>query len=128
MFRVQNIVLLLVILGSLGLPRAVECNIAGSTAKIENSAINCRKHSAFLTDFDGVGDGKTSNTKAFKAAIRNLNQYAADGGAQLIVPPGRWLRGSFNLRSHFTLFLHQDAVILASQDESKWPEVALLPS
>ena len=107
--------MLLVILGSLGLARAAECNIAGSTGKVENSATNCRKHSAFLTDFGGVGDGKTSNTKAFKAAISNLSQYAADGGAQLIVPPGRWLTGSFNLTSHFTLFLRKNAVILASQ-------------
>ncbi|XP_010105745.2 probable polygalacturonase [Morus notabilis] len=87
-----------------------------------------RKHSAVLTDFGGVGDGKTSNTKAFKAAIDHLSQFASDGGAELIVPPGKWLTGSFNLTSHFTLFLHKDAVILGSQDESEWPLVALLPS
>jgi polygalacturonase len=84
-------------------------------ASTEYQAINCRKHSAVLTDFGGVGDGKTSNTKAFKAAIAELSQYASDGGAQLIVPPGKWLTGSFNLSSHFTLFLHKDAVLLASQ-------------
>ncbi|KAE8733903.1 putative polygalacturonase [Hibiscus syriacus] len=56
------------------------------------------------------------------------SQVAADGGAQLIVPPGKWLTGSFNLTSHFTLFVHKDAVILGSQDESEWPHVALLPS
>ena len=70
-------------------------------------AINCRKHSAVLTDFGPVGDGKTSNTKAFNAAIQNLSTYASDGGAQLIVPPGKWLSGSFNLISHLTLFLHK---------------------
>lgn len=75
----------------------------------------CRKHSASLTDFGGVGDGKTSNTKAFKAAVDHLSQYASDGGALLLVPPGRWLTGSFNLTSHFTLFIHKDAVVLASQ-------------
>ena len=83
--------------------------------KIEYPAINCRKHSAVLTDFGAVGDGKTSNTKAFNAAIQKLSTYASDGGAQLIVPPGKWLTGSFNLTSHFTLFLHKDAVILGSQ-------------
>lgn len=75
----------------------------------------CRKHAAALTDFGGVGDGKTSNTEAFKAAIDHLSQLASDGGALLLVPPGKWLTGSFNLTSHFTLFLHKDAVILASQ-------------
>jgi len=45
------------ILGSLG------STLAGTG--IEYQAINCRKHSAVLTDFGGVDDGKTSNTKAF---------------------------------------------------------------
>lgn len=73
-----------------------------------------RKHSAVVTDFGAVGDGKTSNTKAFKAAIEHLAKVASDGGAELIVPPGKWVTGSFNLTSHFTLFLHKDAVILGS--------------
>ncbi|KAI9160066.1 hypothetical protein LWI28_004806 [Acer negundo] len=96
--------------------------------KIEFSALNCRKHSAVLTDFGGVGDGKTSNTKAFASAINKLSGLASDGGAMLIVPPGKWLTGSFNLTSHFTLYIHKDAVLLGSQDESEWPEVAILPS
>jgi polygalacturonase len=68
-----------------------------------------------LTDFGAVGDGKTLNTKAFNSAITKLSQYAKDGGALLIVPPGKWLTGSFNLTSHFTLFLQKGAIILASQ-------------
>ncbi|RYR48256.1 hypothetical protein Ahy_A07g034267 isoform D [Arachis hypogaea] len=40
-----------------------------------NSFVNCRAHSASLADYGGVGDGKTSNTKAFENAIRNLSQY-----------------------------------------------------
>ncbi|GKE77359.1 probable polygalacturonase [Tanacetum coccineum] len=78
-------------------------------------AINCRKHTAFLTDFGGNGDGTTSNTAAFQAAVQNLSKFAEDGGAQLIVPPGKWLTGSFNLTNHFTLFIQYGAVILASQ-------------
>ncbi|CAH2061320.1 unnamed protein product, partial [Thlaspi arvense] len=69
----------------------------GSEGKIHYSAINCRKHSAVITEFGAVGDGKTSNTKAFKEAITKLAPKAADGGVQLIVPPGNWLTGSFNL-------------------------------
>ncbi|CAL0301627.1 unnamed protein product [Lupinus luteus] len=81
----------------------------------EYPAMHCRKYSAFLTDFGGVCDGKTCNTKAFKYAISNLSQYECDGGALLVVPPGKWLSGSFNLTSHFTLFLQKDVVSLASQ-------------
>ncbi|VFR03301.1 unnamed protein product [Cuscuta campestris] len=91
-------------------------------------AINCRKHVAVLTDFGGVGDGKTLNTKAFQDAITNLSAYADDGGAELIVPPGKWLTGSFSLTSHFTLFLHKDATLLASENEADYPLTDPLPS
>ncbi|KAK3447145.1 hypothetical protein EUGRSUZ_A02742 [Eucalyptus grandis] len=92
------------------------------------AAISCRKHTKSLVDFGGVGDGKTSNTEAFRRAIANLSGYATDGGAQLVVPAGKWLTGSFNLTSHFTLYLDGNATILASQDESEWPQVAILLS
>nr|GMC89489.1 probable polygalacturonase [Ipomoea batatas] len=94
----------------------------------EYSAISCRAHSASITDFGGVGDGKTLNTRAFREAVNHLSQYAAHGGAELFVPAGKWLTGSFNLTSHFTLFLHKDAVLLASQDINTWPVVQPLPS
>ncbi|RZS29067.1 hypothetical protein BHM03_00062757 [Ensete ventricosum] len=68
-----------------------------------------------LTDFGGVGDGVTSNTAAFAAAVANLSKVAYDDGAMLVVPAGRWLTGPFNLTNHFTLFLDHGAVILATQ-------------
>ena len=92
-----------------------ECGTEIPLKSFDYAAINCRKHSVLLTDFGGMGDGKTSNTKAFKAAIDHLKQFAYDGGGMLIVPSGKWLTGSFNLTSHFTLYIHKDAVILGSQ-------------
>ncbi|KAL3498894.1 hypothetical protein ACH5RR_041626, partial [Cinchona calisaya] len=63
-------------------------------------------------------DGTTLNTKAFQEAINHLSKYESKGGSILYVPPGKWLTGSFNITSvHFTLFLHQDSVLLASQGE-----------
>ncbi|XP_004496829.1 probable polygalacturonase [Cicer arietinum] len=121
---VISVISIVLILGSVAESRVVSSKIES----FDYPAINCRKHSAVLTDFGAVGDGKTSNTKAFNAAISKLSQYANDGGAQLIVPPGKWLTGSFNLTSHFTLFLQKDAVILGSQDESEWPQLPVLPS
>lgn len=76
---------------------------------------NERPHSVKITDFGAVGDGETLNTLAFQNAVFYLKSFADKGGAQLYVPPGRWLTGSFNLTSHLTLFLEKDAVILASQ-------------
>ncbi|MED6111726.1 hypothetical protein PIB30_055010 [Stylosanthes scabra] len=122
--QVIGVICIILLLGSVAECREVD----GILENLEYPAISCRKHSASLTDFGGVGDGKTSNTKAFQYAIGNLSHYGSDGGSLLVVPPGKWLTGSFNLTSHFTLFLQRDAIILASQDESEWPELAVLPS
>lgn len=68
-----------------------------------------------LTDFGGVGDGVTVNTEAFERAISAISKLRKRGGGQLNVPPGRWLTAPFNLTSHMTLFLAEDAEILAIQ-------------
>lgn len=68
-----------------------------------------------IVDFGGVGDGKTSNTAAFRRAMEYMGSFRVKGGSQLNVPRGRWLTGSFNLTSNFTLFLDDGAVILGSQ-------------
>ncbi|XP_073526496.1 uncharacterized protein [Phyllobates terribilis] len=94
----------------------------------EYAAINCRAHTASIEEFGAVGDGVTVNTKVFQAAVDHLSQYEYNGGSMLYVPPGKWLTGSFNVTSHFTLFLHQDAVILASQDINEYPLIDALPS
>ncbi|KAG8043509.1 hypothetical protein GUJ93_ZPchr0458g22515 [Zizania palustris] len=93
-------------------------------------APSCREHTASLTDFGGVGDGTTSNTKAFMSAVEHLSQYSGEsgGGGMLYVPAGKWLTGPFNLTSHFTLYLHSDAVILGSTDMSEWHIIDPLPS
>ncbi|GLJ55772.1 hypothetical protein SUGI_1197610 [Cryptomeria japonica] len=91
-----------------------------------------RKKVVSIKDFGGVGDGKTLNTKAFQKAIDYLENFAAgkggDIGTQLTVPSGRWLTGSFNLTSKFTLYLEKDAIILGSQDTGEWPLINPLPS
>lgn len=115
---IAEVVLALVLLVFLN-TNGVEGRKALVSDSFEYRAISCRAHGASLEDFGGVGDGITSNTKAFQAAIDNLTQYASDGGSQLFVPPGKWLTGSFNLTSHFTLYLHKDAVLLASQVSRK---------
>lgn len=73
-----------------------------------------RPHSVSITDFGAVGDGVTLNTKAFQNALFYLHSFADKGGAQLFVPSGRWLTGSFSLISHLTLSLDKDAVIIGS--------------
>ncbi|XP_050216562.1 probable polygalacturonase [Mercurialis annua] len=91
-------------------------------------SLSPRPHSVSILEFGAVGDGKTLNTIPFQNAIFYLKSFADKGGAQLYVPPGRWLTGSFNLTSHLTLFLEKGAVILGSQNPSHWDVVDPLPS
>ncbi|KAI3841580.1 hypothetical protein MKW92_043750 [Papaver armeniacum] len=128
----KTISILILGLLSVYLLRGVDCHRrkvkVSHSFDVQYSAISCREHTAFLTDFGGIGDGKTSNTKAFQSAINHLSQFQSQGGSQLIVPPGRYLTGSFNLTSHFTLYLHKEAVLLASQEVSEWEVIEPLPS
>nr|XP_016483744.1 PREDICTED: probable polygalacturonase [Nicotiana tabacum] len=78
-----------------------------------------------LSDFGAVGDGVTLNTKAFERAISEIRKR---GGGQLNIEPGYWLTAPFNLTSHMTLFLAENAVILGIDDESYWPLLPPLPS
>ncbi|TVU23707.1 hypothetical protein EJB05_26086 [Eragrostis curvula] len=87
-----------------------------------------RPHSVTITEFGAVGDGKTLNTVPFQNAVFYARSFADKGGAQLYVPKGRWLTGSFNLTSHLTLYLEKGAVIIGTKDSSQWPIVEPLPS
>ncbi|KAI7990041.1 putative polygalacturonase [Camellia lanceoleosa] len=81
-----------------------------------------------ITDFGGVGDGVTMNTKAFRAAIYRIEHLRRRGRTLLYIPPGEYLTESFNLTGHMTLYLARGAVIKATQDTRYWPLIAPLPS
>ncbi|XP_044485207.1 probable polygalacturonase [Mangifera indica] len=87
-----------------------------------------RNDTISITDFGGVGDGKTLNTKAFREAIYRIERLRRRGGTLLYVPSGVYLTESFNLTSHMTLYLARGAVIKATQDTDNWPLIAPLPS
>lgn len=76
------------------------------------------KHVVTLTDFGGVGDGQTLNTAAFEKAFAAL---AEKGGGRLVVPPGLWLTGPVQLRSHVNLQLERGALIQFSRDWKLYP-------
>jgi len=63
-----------------------------------------------LTDFGGVGDGKTLNTDAFKKAIAAIDRA---GGGKLVVPSGVYRTLSFALCSNLELHLAKGAVVQA---------------
>lgn len=68
-----------------------------------------------ITDFGGIGDGRTLNTKAFNEAIYRIKHLRRRGGTLLYIPPGVYLTQSFNLTSRMTLYLAKGAVIKATQ-------------
>lgn len=100
-----------------------------SSIQVNFQETGCRAHSVSLTDFGAVGDGITSNTKAFQSAIDHLSEFENKGGGLLYVPGGKWLTAPFNLTaSHFTLFLASDAEILATTNIDEWAIIDPLPS
>ncbi|KAI4372104.1 hypothetical protein MLD38_010383 [Melastoma candidum] len=82
-----------------------------------------------ITDFGGVGDGRTLNTKAFREAIYRIQHLRWRGGTLLYIPPGVYLTESFGLlTSHMTLYLARGATIKATEETWDWPLTAPLPS
>ncbi|KAK7396922.1 hypothetical protein VNO78_18085 [Psophocarpus tetragonolobus] len=119
---------LVAVLLLLAVSTAVESNGEDNSGPCKQNALNVRPHSVSILEFGAVGDGITLNTVAFENAVFYLKSFADKGGAQLYVPSGSWLTGSFNLTSHLTLFLERGATIIAPQDYSHWEVVDSLPS
>ncbi|KAG8383836.1 hypothetical protein BUALT_Bualt04G0055200 [Buddleja alternifolia] len=99
---------------TVGFPFGPNSGITGRRTSCSGlfEAAPARKVVKSIKEFGGVGDGKTSNTAAFRRAVEYMGRYS---GSQLNVPKGRWLTGSFNLTSNFTLYLEHGATILGSQ-------------
>ncbi|GJM90774.1 hypothetical protein PR202_ga07085 [Eleusine coracana subsp. coracana] len=120
---------LAVVLAVLQWTAARPCDAAGTVATCVGLApLKQRAEVVSITEFGGVGDGRTLNTWAFRKAVYRIQHQRRRGGTTLHVPAGTWLTGSFNLTSHMTLFLARGAVLKATQDTRSWPLVAPLPS
>ena len=66
-----------------------------------------------LLDFGAVPDGQTLNTEVLQRAIDLCH---GRGGGEVRVPAGVYLTGTILLKSHVTLHLEKDAVLLGSPD------------
>ena len=64
-----------------------------------------------ITSFGAKPDGKTLNTQAIQKAI---DECFKRGGGTVLVPPGTFLTGSISLKSHVSLYLSKNAILLAS--------------
>ena len=88
------------------------CDAAAAATCVGVAPAKHRPEVISITDFGGVGDGRTLNTWAFRKAVYRIQHQRRRGGTTLHVPAGTWLTGSFNLTSHLTLYLEQGAVIV----------------
>ena len=71
-----------------------------------------------ILDYGAVPDDYVLNTDAFQSAI----QACADaGGGHVVVPPGFWMLGSIELRSHVDLNIQKGAVLLFTGDYKQYP-------
>ncbi len=67
-----------------------------------------------VTKHGVIGDGVTDNTEA-------LNRLTYEMGGDLYFPAGKYVTGSVRLYSNTALHIGADAVILGSEDRSKFP-------
>jgi polygalacturonase len=74
-----------------------------------------------ITTHGAIGDGKTLNTKAIRAAV---DQCAAQGGGTVVVPAGTFLTGTVELKSNITLSLSPGAILRGSSNIDDYPPVA----
>lgn len=77
-----------------------------------------------IKDYGAVGDGKALNTGAINKAI---NACIDAGGGIVFVPPGRFLTGTIQLKSNVTLYLDNDATIIATEDKTQFTGSKLKP-
>lgn len=76
-----------------------------------------------ISEFGGVGNGITLNSKAFERAISHLAEL---GGGKLVVPQGVWLTGPIELDNNIELHVSENAILVFSQDKSLYPIVHTL--
>ena len=80
-------------------------------------------HSAKITDFGAVPDGKTLCTDAI---AKGIDALAAQGGGRLIIPAGVWLAGPIVLKSNIELHAEEGALVQFTKDTTKFTGRALI--
>jgi polygalacturonase len=110
--------LLLLVLISFAGSHACRASLTTAVTPVAPAAPQIPAQRSSVADFGGVPDGETLNTAAFSRALAAL---AEKGGGTLVVPPGIWLTGPIELRSHINLHLEAGALIQFSRDPALYP-------
>lgn len=98
----------------------VPCGLSQTRADAAIHAAPQRATIFDVRDFGATGDGKTLDTPAISKAIQAA---AASGGGSVLVPPGTYLTGTFELLSNVELNLSASAVILGSKNVADYAKM-----
>ena len=71
-----------------------------------------------IRDFGATGDGTNKDTVAFQ---KTLDACAVNGGGEVLVPAGKYLIGSVQIRNRTILRLETNSVIIGSGDTNDYP-------
>ena len=82
--------------------------------------IGCRqKDRNLITTYGAIADGKTNNAVSIQYAI---DQVSADGGGQVIVPPGNFMTCTIFLKSGVDLHLEAGACLMGPSNRNDYTD------
>ena len=91
----------------------VGCSNTNDNSKFSFTKILVPKRSVKVTEFGAKGDSKTLNSNAIQKAIDHLHKL---GGGKVIIPAGKFLTGTIELKNNIELHLEKDAYLLGSKN------------
>ncbi len=77
-----------------------------------------QKSRYYITDYGAGGDGVTLNTAPIQKAI---DDCAAAGGGQVVIPQGRYLTGTIVLKSNVEIHFERNAQLIGSTHHKDYP-------
>lgn len=109
-----------------GLKASTEYEISVEAVSLDGQVLSvigkekiCTKKSPEIVsvlDYGAVGDGKTLNTIQLQSAIDDCPEYG-----KVTIPKGVYITGALHLKSHMTLEIQKDAVLLGSTELIDYP-------
>ncbi|WP_316837239.1 glycoside hydrolase family 28 protein [Pedobacter nutrimenti] len=75
-----------------------------------------------IAQYGAIGDGKKLNTEVIQKVIDMANEK---GGGRVIIPDGRFLSGTLQLKSNVELYLEKKAVLLGSTNPFDYKKIPM---
>ncbi len=91
-------------------------NAQNFTGSLSNDSEN---YGYMITEYGAKGDGVSLNTCSIQEAIDDCYK---NGGGRVIIPPGKFLTGTLEMKNDIELHLKKGAVLLGSPNIEHYPE------